>query len=281
MTWKQYTLAFRLLSPLHIGYRKVSNLQQTRGYVPGKVLWAALTARLTRETIPGAKGKDYIEVGQNVNDHFRFTYLYPALDPTGPACYPWDDDFAYRFLSSYASTALNYDHQSAAEGSLHEVEFIRPRARPLNGEEPPQVYLVGCLYVQEVANTDETLQGWQAALRHIQLGGERGYGWGRVQLYADIPKPCQAGLEKPQIPYLPGKRLLAHALAVDENSQKTVTNVAGPIEPLVGWQRDNRPDSKSAWHIPEATICYAPGAKVTATEAITFAIGPDGILYPT
>ena len=48
MAWQKYDLAFQLLAPLHIGYRKVGNLMQSRGYVPGKNLWAALTARLTR-----------------------------------------------------------------------------------------------------------------------------------------------------------------------------------------------------------------------------------------
>jgi hypothetical protein len=278
MTWQCYTLAFRLLSPLHIGYRKVSNLQQTRGYVPGKVLWAALTSRLTRETIAGPKGDDYKKMGEKVNDHFRFTYLYPALGLAAPSCYPWDDDFAYRFLSSYASTALNYDQQAADQGSLHEVEFIRPYARPLNGEEAPQVYLSGNLYVKEAANSDDKLKYWQEAFNHIQLGGERGYGWGRVQLYPDSLKLIEDGLDEPKVKYKADENILAHALAVDEKGRKVVTDVTGPVEPLVGWERDNDSKNARAWRIsPQALICYAPGAKVTAGE-VTLTIGNYGIL---
>lgn len=275
MAWQQYNLAFRLLSPLHIGYRKVSNLQQTRGYVPGKVLWAALTARLTRETIAGAKGDDYKEVGEKVREHFRFTYLYPALDPGETSCYPWNDDFAYRFLSSYASTALNYDYQAAAEGSLHEVEFIRPHARPLNGEEAPQVYLVGKLYIKEAANSDDQLKGWRESLGRIQLGGERGYGWGRVQLCDDSPKLMKEVSDEPQVKCEKDEAIPAHALAVDIDDRKAVANVSGSIEPLVGWERDNK-DTSRKWRVSQATICFAPGAK--ATENTTFNIGCYGIL---
>jgi len=79
MSWQCYDLIFRLMAPLHVGWRKSGNLQQTRGYVPGKNQWAALTARLTREYDDGAKGQRYVEIGQKVQKHFRFGYLYPAL----------------------------------------------------------------------------------------------------------------------------------------------------------------------------------------------------------
>ncbi|HMR67701.1 MAG TPA: hypothetical protein PKE64_27135 [Anaerolineae bacterium] len=272
MAWQRYNLAFRLLSPLHIGYRKVSNLQQTRGYVPGKVLWAALTARLTRETISGAKGTDYEAIGEKVRNNFCFTYLYPALDPAGPSCYPWDDDFTYRFLSSYASTALNYDHQAAAEGSLHEVEFIRPHARPLNGGESSQVYLVGNLYVNEAANSDDKLKHWQEALDCLQLGGERGYGWGRIQPCSDSPKLIGGREDEPQVECKTSETIPAHALAT---GAKAVTGITGSIEPLVGWERDNEVATRK-WRVSQAIICYAPGARVT--EDTTFTIGHCGIL---
>ena len=49
MAWTHYRLKFRLISPLFVGFRRSGNLWETRRYVPGKVLWAALTARLTRD----------------------------------------------------------------------------------------------------------------------------------------------------------------------------------------------------------------------------------------
>lgn len=265
MTWQKYPLVFRLESPLHIGYHKVGNLMQTRGYVLGKNLWAALVARLTREAIPGAAGSDYVQIGQKANEQFRFSYLYLAVDPAGLPCYPWQDDlFDYRFLSSYASTALNYDQQAAAEGLLHETEFIRSRARQLPGDaEPPQVYLVGELYIQD--NLDSKLAGWRDALSRVQLGGERGYGWGRMRLEK---LPERGIIEEPTIKVEEDMPVLAHVLAQG-------VSVVGPVEPLVGWERDNQGNSAKNWRLSSAMICYAPGAVVK--RKTTFIIGRYGI----
>jgi hypothetical protein len=277
MSWQTYPLAFRLLSPLHVGYRKVGNLQQTRGYVTGKMLWAALTERLTRDALPGAAGADYARIGAKVNDQFRFSYLYPALAPAGPVCHPWQDEatFAYRFLDSYASTALDYDRQSAAEGLLHEVEFIRAHARPLADEDPPQVYLLGRLYIQE--ELDAELAGWKMALSRLQVGGERGYGWGRLELRSDLSAPQETGLPAPLVRLSKGEAITAHARAVNAAGRPIVAGAHGPVEPLVGWERDNRAGraADKPWRISQALICYAPGSVITA-ETI-FAIGPYGV----
>jgi hypothetical protein len=276
MSWHVYPLAFRLLSPLHIGYRKMGNLQQTRGYVTGKSLWAALTARLTRDASPAASGADYQRIGQKVSEQFRFTYLFPALNAGGPAHHPWEDEatFAYRFLDSYASTALDYAQQSAAEGLLHEVEFISPRARSLNGEDPPQVFLLGCLYVWD--ELDDELAGWKAALARLQLGGERGYGWGCLELVTKLSAPEQTGLPALLVQVQKGQAITAHALAAHANGDRAVSGVSGPAEPLVGWERDNR-GAGGNWRLSDALICYAPGSVVEADT--TFAIGPNGIWH--
>lgn len=275
MAWQKYTLCFRLLAPLHIGRRKVSNLMQTRGYVPGKNLWAALTARLTRDSGNGADSQRYTRIGKGVQESFRFGYLYPALPNTGVSVvqsaddltihHPWADElFDYRFLSSYASTALNYDQQAAAEGLLHEAEFIRPWARPLRGDDQPlPVYLVGSLYVQD--SLSQELTGWRTALGRMQLGGERGYGWGRVRLE---PLPDQGVFEEPTIKVVKKESIPAHVLAQG-------ANVIGPVEPLVGWERDNEENSVKNWRLSLATICFAPGAVVK--EDTSFAIGRYGI----
>lgn len=276
MTWQKYTLCFRLLSPLHIGYRKVGNLMQTRGYVSGKAMWAALTARLTRDSGYGTDGSSYRDMGQAVNKSFRFSYLYPALPKDATQVvksvddliihYPWEDSlFDYRFLSSYASTALDYDHQAAAEGLLHEVEFIRPQTRPLaDNAKPLQVYLMGELYVRN--NLDSKLVNWHAALSRIQLGGERGYGWGRLHLESLLD---QEAIEELTIKVEKDKPVLAHV-------QAEGVNIVGPVEPLVGWERDNDENSAKNWRLSwPVLICYAPGAVVKSKT--TFTIGHYGI----
>jgi len=250
MAWQKYALVFRLQSPLHIGYRKVGNLMQTRGYVPGKNLWAALTARLTRDYDDGTDGQRYAEIGQQVQKYFRFTYLYSAT-PNGNGYkthYPWEDDFDYLFLHSYASTALDYTSQSAEDATLHETEFIAPHTR--TGQ---PVYLIGDLFV--ATDLPTPLDQWQKALNKLQIGGERGYGWGRVRLVS-----CEAGEKSSSEPhvYVHRGRITAHIVA-----QEGVA-IQGPIEPLIGWERNNDPNRTSNWKLSDqALICYAPGATVS------------------
>ena len=271
MAWQKYVLVFRLQSPLHIGYRKTGNLMQTRGYVPGKILWAALTARLTRDYDNGADGQRYVDIGEDVNKSFRFGYLYPAL-PKDPlkevrsvsdlaVRYPWDDDFDYLFLNSYASTALDYTSQSAEEAMLHETEFIAPHTR--TGQ---PVYLTGDLFVQ--TDLQHPLNQWRDALHKLQLGAERGYGWGRLRL---VPCNKQGApfTNEPRVDARNG-RITAH-LKVDK-----VSNIQGAIEPLIGWERNNDSNRTNNWKLSEqALICYAPGAEVAGEH--NFRIGPNGL----
>jgi hypothetical protein len=266
MSWQKYDLVFRLLAPMHIGWRKTSNLQQTRGYVTGKVFWAALTARLTREAEQGADGQAYQDIGKLVQKHFRFTYLYPATPNNSgyKTHYPWQDDFDYLFLDGYTSAALNYDNQSAEDGLLHETEFIAPRTRT---DQP--VYLKGSLYVS-TSLPDNRLQNWQSALNKLQFGGERGYGWGRVQLVACAEKEMVAS-DEIQVKVAKNGRITAHLIA------EKAANITGLIEPLIGWERNNTNNGNNKrWKLSDkAKICYAPGA--TITQDTPFTITTDGL----
>lgn len=263
MTWQRYNLVFRLVSPLHIGYRKMGNLMQTRGYLPGKNLWAALTARLTRDDDNGAESQRYVEIGEAVQNQFRFTYFYPAIQNNDnfDIHYPWEDDhFDYLFLDSYASTALNYTSQSAEDAMLHEIEFIAPHTRCGQA-----VYLKGALYVKP--DLSARLDKWKAALARLQLGGERGYGWGQVQV-----ELCHKVGEPFNTPRgdIHNNRITAHLKA------ENVSNVHGPIEPLIGWERNNDKNRTTNWKLSQkAIICYMPGAEVT-TQNQRFTIGQDG-----
>src|SRR5437762_59395 len=190
MTWTAYRVAFRLLSPMHIGWRKLGNMQQTRPYVTGRVLWGAFTARLTRDL----KSYEYKLIGEAVDKQLAFTYFYPSISPNPDEVdlWPWGDGqkkdsqemFSWMFLGSYASTALS-DAHSAQEGSLHETEFIAPFVRNHTTYEKPQpVYLVGYICVNEASGSlgQYVLENWQSVLNTLQIGGERSYGWGRVRL---------------------------------------------------------------------------------------------------
>jgi hypothetical protein len=291
-----YHLTFRLLSPLHVGWRKVGNIQRTRTYLPGKNLWAALTAYLTRGGQAGELSlpvaANYESVGEALRQNLAFSYFYLTL-AEGVALYPrltkerlaygpkglWDErEFQWRFLSSYASTALDYQAKAAEEGSLHEVEHLSPYAR--DSGEP--VFLTG--YVIE--HDDSPRLPWRQVLHRLQLGGERGYGWGRVEPVDDPQswdgQPLFDRYTVEQDGWPPVLRaeneapLLAHALAADFDEQhKAVSGVKvkGAVEPLVG--RETTPDGRFGVHVSRARICYAPGSIVAPGARIQ--IGPYGI----
>ena len=294
MAWRAYKIVLRLRSPLHIGCGKVGNLQRTRPYVAGRNLWGALTARLTRDGHPQGKPEPeaYTDMGRRVHRELAFTYLFATTHPDGAIeTWPWDKNFRYRFLSTYAGTALNYSAASAEEASLHEVECITSHTR----DKGKQVYLSGYLFQREDSNLK-----WEAALQRLQIGGERGYGWGRVTV-AEITKirshpvklfdtnhKAHLTGEAVRINLVENHPLLAHALAAEFVVEEREGNAAevlerypavsveihGPVEPLVG--RETTPQSRFGVHVSPARICYAPGASVkTDGRAV---IGPYGVL---
>ena len=201
MTWKAYRVVFKLKSPMHIGCGKVGNVQCTRPYVTGRVFWGALTMRLTRDATSGSAtdSSQYKAFGDKVDSQLAFTYFYPAIAKSKEnpleqeqdnqqdyqIFFPWENESQFRrcFLSSYASTALVYPQQAADEGLLHEVEFLSPQTLDTG----KRVYLIGYVFEKE----DCTLN-WRDACKCLQMGGERGYGWGMVKLVNELNKPVES-----------------------------------------------------------------------------------------
>ena len=264
MTWSLYQVSFRLLSPIHIGWKKTGNLQQTRSYVTGRNLWGALTARLVRDH----RGTNYHDIGKKVDEELRFSYFYPTAIsdndkiPDQVEIMPWNDfnEFSWLYLGSYSSTALN--NKTADDGTLHETECIFPKTR--DGD---QVYLLG--YVFEKTGCDLS---WKNALKRIQFGGERGYGWGRVEI-VNSPKQCDKYFEydvdvtkeSPIIIVPKDKCILAHTLADG-------LELLGEIEPFVG--RDTIAKNDFGGNVSSANICWIPGGVVN--EDKLFKIFPKG-----
>jgi len=271
MNWIGYRVVFRLHSPLHIGWRKVGNVQVTRHYLTGRSFWGALTERLVRDraataTQMATDSNGYQEVGKQVNEMLAFTYFYPALqsDNDYQVVWTWDDErtFRRRFLSSYQSTALVYPAHSAAEGSLHEIEFLSPHT--LDTADP--VYLVGYVFAHKDMQ-------WCNALTRLQFGGERGYGWGKTELvrlekanndvfgYAVDCSGCRPVITVPK-----GERLLAH-------TKPDQAMIAGEVEPLVGREWHN--NSGAGVSITHFGVVYAPGG--IATNEHCFAVESFGL----
>jgi len=281
MTWQAYEVILRLRSPLHSGWRKVGNLQMTRPYITGRMLWGALTARLTRDRVdgPAIDSRQYRKIGTLVHETLAFTYFYPALlqkDNSYRVYWPWEESehFRHRFVGSDVSTSLVLTGNSALEGSLHEVEYISPQTKDTD----EQVYLMGYIFQRSDCSLN-----WRKALRMMQLGGERGYGWGLVVLEQESVKGKNEGLfgdvaifndpsgERPYVTIPTEKFLLAHTKAERSFQAK------GEIEPLVGreWRSTDPKHPYVGQFVAFSEVCYIPGSQVQ-TEA-TFQVGQYGI----
>lgn len=269
MGWNLHRVSLKLLSPMHIGWRKIGNLQQTRYYVPSRTLWGALTARIARDC-----GEfDYMKTGIDVDKFLRFSYFYPSDNEEKIDPFPWTgkDEFEWRFIGSTVNTALDLGKKTADEGSLHETEYIAPKTR-----DRKQVYLIGYVFEHKDCGLN-----WKAALTKLQIGGERTYGWGRVGI--DESKGCarvaeidldgydiELDGEFPMIKLSASRSVISHVLADNQ-----IDNFAssGNIEPLIGLETTK--EERFGAEISAAQICWTPGTKFSKDH--TFLIGEKGI----
>lgn len=288
--WQAYRVILRLHSPMHIGWGRISYLQRARPYVTGRVLRGALVSRVGRNQ-PNLLSKEpldpYRRVSKTLSQYLTYTYFYPALKDGDDwkAHFPWENeaDFRRRFLSSYTAAALDYPSQTAAEGLLYETEFISPYTL----DEGAPVYLMGYIFVDETHLKRERYD-WVGALYRLQLGGERGYGWGDVRLVGK-PERLSNGKQlfdckkihldlqqkRPVLRLKKDQPVLAHTDAQSEG-------LAGAIEPIVGreWRADNyKKGRKKKIHIGQNlkydNLCFAPGSLVLRDET-KFMIGKGG-----
>jgi hypothetical protein len=174
---------------------------------------------------------------------------------------------------------LKYPQQAADEGLLHEVEFISPRTL----DEGKQVYLIGYVFEKNDCKL------WKDACKRLQMGGERGYGWGDVQcIKVEAITETQSlkslgenyfwqehqaaqnssGMQNSSIVIQVPKsgHLLAHTVAQSVSAQ-------GEIEPLVG--REWKVSHQAGQHVEKfGDPCWIPGSIV---ERSNFEIKPFGI----
>jgi len=264
MAWKGYRLVYRLLSSLHIGHHIIGNVQRSRHYVPGRNMWGAVTARWARALARDGE-PDYKGVGQQVREQVIFSYFYPTLTPDDVSLPPYDARWERQFISSSVSTAIEPGSLSAAGESLHEVEFIQPRVRVENVK---PVYLVGYLYTGE-KQVDNLLE----LIQELQIGGERGYGFGRLQQCGCSPAGDIFGYlvdtagERPAFTIPQGQPLPAHTRVEGVPAR-------GEIEPLVG--RETTCGRRWGHKLSQALICWAPGARVERDTPVR--VGDYGVL---
>ena len=102
----------------------------------------------------------------------------------------------------------------------------------------------------------------------IQLGGERGYGWGRVAIEKD-PYMCSTFFDyeldssqtEPVVKIPKDNFILAHTCAEQEESKQ---QIEGNIEPFVG--RITKDGRRFGAQFSEASICWVPGSKLVKSD---------------
>ena len=282
--WCGLRLVLALDAPLHLGWRLTGNLQQTRRYVPGRALWGALTDRSCRRR-SATTSTDFEQRGAALHENVRFTYAFVSDDPDSVSCWPWQDeaDFDWRLLQSYASTALVAGSTSEA-GSLHETEYLAPVTR-----DGKYVYLHLLLWYRSTTGgsiSDFSELPDPAFWRGFQLGGERSYGWGRIQRAVTLEPQnnpfdwagwnfapaANGGIQVKSSSAASGPAALAHVRALESSGEACVW--LGAVEPLLGRETVKRVPGRQ---VSKANICYCPGAVSLAPAGTTWSIGPYGI----
>lgn len=222
--------------------------------------------------------------------------------------FPWDENFPhYDFIGSYVSTALESGGKSVQEGSLHEVEYISPRTRyggkqvylcgyffiremqnicnifreiRENLEIEHRKSNLSCGEIGELLNlfqsndrriaeiTERIIKEWGNLTETLQIGGERGYGWGIVEkthIGEDSSRmfgkyAIDLAEDRPVVEIPEGESVPAH-LIIGENDLR----ISGEIEPLVRKEWRENPGSSVIFD----GVAYKPGVKVSANVRLS------------
>lgn len=257
MSWTLYRWVWQLCSPLHIGITPSGSLNRTRLYIPARNMWAALTAEIAR-CRSGTSFPDYQNVGQELQDHVRLSYLFPAekVDDQWCAWLPqyrkaglfWHREhggipplahrsFRQRLLTTRPGTAIEPVSDSAEEGTLREFELISPWWHCSKEKNVPvSVAMVGYLLCKGNDSKGNDICKKLLSIKKIYVGGDTRYGLGYLQR---VDKADNLQLEgqffgntfesSNEIPIVQTNRVLAHVVA------QGVSLLSGNMECISGW----------------------------------------------
>jgi hypothetical protein len=271
MTWQCFELTYELLSPLHIGYHKVGNVQRTRYYIPARNMLAATAEGL----VEGGQSQSYKDALDWVRENFAFSYFFLVGDslPLLPHYRPnvglrYDElsvhQFERRYVRALVTTAIAPKNRAAQEGSLHEVECIPENWADERGE-CCKTRLQGWFFTRDNVR-------WRAVFEALRVGGERRYGFGRLSLTSNKETVTLSGASlitggsRPRIRLEATSPLLAH-------SPVQGLEAKGSIEALVG--RETTTSDRYGRELTRGEVFWAPGS--FCDSACEFEVGRDGI----
>ncbi len=272
--WHRYRLAWRLASPLHIGYRTIGTIARTRLWVPGRNIWAVLVdtiARLQAEADGQPNWKDIQKLAQ---EHLRFEAWFLASGPTEAPWAPrytqaglYYGDFPAQamermVLASSVGTAIEHGGGGtlAAEGQLFEIEYISPRM--LSGSQRGDFFwLVGNLWARSYESVHADKDGisiggisLSTALASVTIGGKQTRGFGRLTegslTYLTTIQDKEPLLQCDS----------AHPFPLLVAVHPHLTDMRGQIEPIVGRDtHDSTPHDRESEKL-ETPFCWLPGS---------------------
>ncbi|KAF5426709.1 MAG: hypothetical protein C5S46_06070 [Candidatus Methanomarinus sp.] len=262
MTYTCYQLKFKAESPVFIGSKKIGIIQQTRRYIPGKTMWGAITAKVTRGLIDaGVKYSPalYRDIGKCIENCVKTTYFYPTTNNKGILIPMFtkdylrygqmsENEFESTFIKSFVSTSTKGDRGAAKDESLHETEYIINWIK-FNGLFE-QVYWTGYVFIKSCENSKYSLNNHANfekievecgkysiklidTLKQLFIGGDNRYGFGRLTLISqDVSKDVfgfKIKLDSLKLNINANKPIFSH-LKMNDNNKETYI---GDIEPLV------------------------------------------------
>lgn len=304
-----YELQFEAQSPIHIGYKKIGTLKTTRYYIPGKAMWGALTAHITRSLYenPFANHNNYYnDVGKFIKTSIKTTYFFPKVNDTTYYPHYTEDGLRYGGLSKseferdfiYSRVGTAIDTTGTAEDrSLHETEYIRDTVT----DDIKRVHWVGYCIVEEKeahglkitelndkdfyigTESDERKISFTDCILTLTVGGERNYGFGKLHFKCMKKSDNIFGFKISGDNNLISRIGLGHV----KYEQDKDIEYCGDLEPVVGrdWSSNdnghngNKSNNKNKGTGQKSTfcdVCFVPGTSFN--KDIKFQISEFGIL---
>jgi hypothetical protein len=206
-TCRTWRIVLKLLSPMQIGAGQLGMVERTELYIPGRVVWGAITATVTAQMSTIPQDSDYKSIGQQLGDPvIDFGCFFPSFDQGTSFYYPihtgsdvqWlnnrqtsatlsNESIAARMLFSVCSTAIDPFRMASMDSMLHATDMIAPAWFDKGLRKCQPICFVGEVTVPESLEAygrsfllDQ--RSIASVLNRCRLGGGRKRGWGIISV---------------------------------------------------------------------------------------------------
>lgn len=210
---RQWRLVLELRSPMQIGVGSLGMVEKTDMYIPGRVIWGALTATLVRQKILTPSYSNFQKIGGLLGPHETFfSSFFPSFDKGISEWLPifnknnrsWvkyicgekifdprqirsEKEMQAILISGQAGNATDPIRMATFDESLHETDIISPVIR--EGKKMIPVCYTGVVQLPEKISIPEddihfdiSADTLDSAFNQCRLGGGRKRGWGIVRV---------------------------------------------------------------------------------------------------